>query len=145
MRQITYPNDLNDVKQVFLDTFSKEPWLDDWRDNQLEKYLEDLLTPNNALCFGLFLNDNLIGIALGRLLHFYDGKQFRIDEFCISPTIQGKGYGSIFIHMLSEQVHKKNVSYLLLDTQKNYPAYDFYQKNGFIEVKNSIGLIKRIK
>ena len=43
------------IKELFVSVFTKEPWNDDWSDeNQLELYLHDLVGQSNSLTFGLY-------------------------------------------------------------------------------------------
>ncbi len=139
------------VRDLFKEVFTKEPWLDDWSDlNQLNLYINDLLDQKNSLAFGLYINDAnigdevLIGLALGRMVHFYEGNQFRVDEFCIDTKYQKNGFGSAFIHLLKQELATLNIAFILLDTNKTYNAYSFYLKNGFNEIKDSIGLFLKI-
>ena len=40
------------IKELFVSVFTKEPWNDDWSDeNQLELYLHDLVGQSNSLTF----------------------------------------------------------------------------------------------
>ena len=51
------------IKKLMLDIFSKEPWNDVWTDEQLQLYVSELSDNKNSLSFGLFVNDNMIGMA----------------------------------------------------------------------------------
>lgn len=77
--------------------FTKKPWLDDWSDeSKLDKSIKDLTIQANSLSLGLYLDAELTGIALGRIVTFYDGAQYRIDELYIKSERQNSGYGSNF-------------------------------------------------
>ena len=133
------------VRELFKNTFSKEPWYDDWSNqNQLNLYIKDIMGSFNSLNFGLYLGEELIGLALGKIAHFYSGNQFRVDEICIKYEYQKFGYGSLFMSMLEKECKKAEIKYIILTTKRNYPAYNFYLKNGFVEVKNDVNLAKEI-
>lgn len=85
------------VIKLLLDIFSGEPWNDDWTDGQIDAYVEELMGNKNSLCFGLFKNGILTGIALGRIKSWYQEKEFFIEEFGISPSLQCSGFGSEFM------------------------------------------------
>ena len=54
------------ITDVFTSVFTKEPWNDDWSDtNQLDMYINDLVGQGYSLTYGLFDDDELIGIAMG--------------------------------------------------------------------------------
>ncbi len=66
--------DIEMVKQLFLSVFSQEPWNDDWSDEeQLDRYLGDLLSHPRALCFGLLDQGSLIALSLGHIRYWYEG------------------------------------------------------------------------
>ncbi len=144
VHEIDIQKDFEAVKAVFLLAFTGEPWNDEWSEEMINFYLDDLLQAKNSLSYGLYKDDELVGIALGRLMHFYSGNQFRIDEFCVSPKEQGHGLGTTFMELLTDAVKKKDIKYLLLDTNKTYPAYNFYLKNDFQEIKDLVSLYKII-
>ena len=55
------------ITDVFVGVFTKDPWNDDWSDkNQLDMYITDLIGQGYSLTYGLFDDDELIGISLGR-------------------------------------------------------------------------------
>ena len=53
--------DMEIIKAFFVDIFTKEPWNDDWSDeNQLDAYLTERCGAFNSLTFGYFDNDEMI-------------------------------------------------------------------------------------
>jgi len=139
-------NDIENIKYIILEVFTKEPWYDKWDDKeQLHKYVLDILTNTNSLALGLYDNDKLIGISLGRIRHWYTGNQFWIDDLGILTQNQGNGLGSKFIKLIEEYIKPKNINAIILLTERNVPAYYFYKKNGFNEIDKSVFFIKDIK
>lgn len=66
VKRLSKKKDFEEIKRLFSSVFTKEPWLDDWRDeSKLNKYIKDLILQANSLSLGLYLDDELIGIALG--------------------------------------------------------------------------------
>lgn len=145
VKKIPLSTDFVKVKSLFLSVFSKEPWNDKWDDlNQLDMYIKELTTSFNSLSYGLYDDEKLLGIALGRKMHFYEGIQFRIDEFCILTSLQGKGLGSFFMEAIATECRKDNFKYLILCTDRTYPAYKFYKKQGFVESENNVMFSKEL-
>lgn len=106
--------DFNDIKDLFIDVFTKNPWNDDWsNENQLNAYLMDLMGQQNSLTFGLYKEEQLIGFSLGRVKHWYEGTEYYIDELCISTTLQKKGYGTKFIELLEMELYKRDIQHFL--------------------------------
>lgn len=84
------------VKGLIRDAFSAEPWCDRWEDEDVfHSYILDVMGNQNSLALGLFSEDVLIGISLGRLRHWYNGIEYCIDDLCIASEHQGQGFGSL--------------------------------------------------
>ena len=92
------PDDREEIKAVFVSVFTKEPWCDDWSDKeQLDLYIQDLIGQSYSLTYGLFDDaDELIGISLGYIKHWYSGTEYIINELCI------KGVSGRATHLYSE-------------------------------------------
>ncbi len=135
---------IEQIKQRMLDIFSGEPWNDRWTQEQLHCYIAELTGNTNSLSFGLYREDALIGIALGRVKSWYEGREYWIEEFGILPELQQKGFGSAFLNGIEEILAKKGIPYVALLTQRNFPAYHFYVKNGFEEQKETVFFVKKI-
>ena len=134
---------MEQIEELFLSVFTKAPWFDDWSNKeQLHAYMRDLLGNPNSLAFGFMKEDKLIGIALGRIVHFYAGTEFFIDEFCISTKEQGRGSGSQFMREIQEALIELGIHHTFLMTERNVPAFEFYQKQGFELLENHVAFVK---
>lgn len=138
-------NQLEKIKDLFKSVFMNEPWNDDWSDDeQLTNYILDLIGNKNSLAIGLFEDEELIGAALGSIMHWCAGTEYYIHEFFISCQNQHKGYGTFFIKQIEEYVKSLNVNHIFLQTDRNLPAYNFYKKSGFNELEKHASLVKMI-
>ncbi len=136
---------IEEIKQLFVEVFTNEPWNDDWSDpKQLHEYLIDLIDNRNSMTFGLYEDDYLIGLSMGSILHFHNGTEYYIFEFCIKEEKQGKGIGTEFLKKIEDFIKEKQVSIIFLQTERTVPAYGFYKKNGFVELNDHISLYKDI-
>ena len=132
------------ITDVFTSVFTKEPWNDDWSDtNQLDMYINDLVGQYYSLTYGLFDDDELIGIALGYVKHWYSGTEYIINEFCVKTERQGAGAGSFFITEIEKAIKELGIKQIFLLTDSNVPAYNFYKKNGFSEEQTTRPMVKR--
>lgn len=137
--------EIETIKRIFTDVFSAEPWNDDWSDgNQLHLYLTDLLGQKNSLTYGLFEAGNLIAVSMGRIKHWYSGTEYSIDELFVQAGKQNKGIGTYFLKEIENEIKKIGIVHIFLHTENNVPAYDFYQKNGFRELKTDVSFVKRV-
>ncbi|HFI0695617.1 TPA: GNAT family N-acetyltransferase [Streptococcus suis] len=140
-----YSSDMEMVKQLFLSVFSHEPWNDDWSDEeQLNRYLGDLLSHPRALCFGLVDQGKLIALSLGHIRYWYEGTEYRIEELCISRDYQRRGIGQDFLKIIEEQLIERKIVHILLQTERNLPAFSFYKKCGFRALEEDVTMVKKV-
>ncbi len=138
------PEKIADVKRVMLEIFTREPWNDTWTDRQLEQYLRELMGNANSLAFGLYDGETLIGISLGRVIHWYEGTEYWIDELGLIPERQRQGYGAGFLARIEDCLLKREIAYIVLLTEKSVPAYHFYLKNGFLDKPEQAFFVKSV-
>ena len=133
------------IKELFVSVFTAEPWNDDWsNENQLQLYIHDLIGQNNSLTFGLYEGAELIGISMGHIKHWYTGTEYYIDELCISTSKQGKGVGSLFVNEIEKACKELGLTHIFLLTENNVPAFTFYKKQRFYELKNNVAFAKEL-
>lgn len=138
--------EIEKIEALFGEIFMNEPWNDDWSDKaQLHAYMLDLMGNRNSLTFGLFEDEELIGLSMGSIMHWYTGTEYNISEFCIKTEKQGLGMGTVFFEEVEAYVMNNwNVKQIFLQTERGVPAYEFYQKRGFIELKDHVSFFKRL-
>ena len=136
-------NEIEIIKELFAGVFTIEPWNDDWSDEkQLHNYITDLIGNRNSLSIGLYDGDELIGLSLGSIIHWCTGTEYYVFEFCIKTSRQGKGIGTEFLNLVSDYAKTKGATHVFLQTERTVPAYDFYIKNGFTDLKDHVSLFK---
>ncbi len=144
LRQIGL-NEKETIKTLFQSVFMFDPWNDDWSDElQLDKYIIELIGQSNSLTYGLYEGDELIGFSLGFIKHWFSGTEYVIDEFCIKKEKQGLGAGSFFMSEIEKSIKEKGLVHIFLQTDSEVPAYNFYKKNGFVELKTHVSFSKDI-
>lgn len=138
-------NDLSAIKELFVSVFSKEPWNDDWSDeHQLCSYLFDLTGQSNSLTFGLYEAEELVALSMGRVKHWYSGTEYCIDELCVKTERQGQGIGALFISEIENACKQLEFTHLFLLTENNVPAFHFYQKQNFSQLKSNAAFVKKL-
>ena len=134
-----------ELVELFLEIFTGAPWYDVWEDpDRPALYLEELTGSPNSLSLGLYDGSRLIGISLGRILHFAFGTQYCIDEFGIRPDRQGQGAGREFLRQIENFARARKIDFLFLMTDRGFPSESFYRKNGFRELERNICLFKKL-
>ena len=130
-------SDIESVKRLMIDIFSVEPWNDVWTDDKLHAYIRELMGNENSLSFGVYQDEVLIGIALGRLKSWYEGTEYWIDEFGILPKMQQAGIGSGFMKSIEEKAAERE-PYTSRFLQRNRcRPISFTGKTGFRKEKKT--------
>ena len=133
------------IKEVFVSVFTKKPWYDDWSDKeQLDLYIKDLIGQSYSLTYGLYDGDELIGLSMGYIKHWYSGTEYIINELCIVTEGQGSGAGSFFVKEIEKAIKALGLKQIFLLTDSNVRAYDFYKKNNFIECETNVAFCKEV-
>lgn len=136
-------NQMENIKNLFKSVFMNDPWNDDWSDSeQLNNYILDLTGNRNSLSIGLYDGDELVGVSLGSIMHWCQGTEYYIYEFFIIRERQGNGLGTIFLTEIEKYVQEMKVNHIFLQTERELPAYKFYQKLGFVELEGHASLVK---
>ena len=70
-------------------------------DEVIRSRLLEMFSYPSYICFGMFENTKLIGVASGWLsTRFYSGKQLEIDNVIVSKEFQSKGMGKEFLEFI---------------------------------------------
>ena len=136
---------LPEVAKLYKNAFGREPWNDNWDDEtQLMEYIKEISCSFNSLNYGLFIDGKLAAVSVGMIRHWWEGTNYNIEEFCVSPDLQHCGIGSRFMEMIEKDILSRGLNGIFLQTDSEKPAYRFYQKNGFGELSSHVSFYKRI-
>lgn len=142
LRVLTNAN-LEKLTKLFSSVFTAEPWHDDWSDaEQLRQYILDLTGNRNSLTLCYYDGNEMIGLAMGHIRHWYEGTEYMIDELCVRTDRQGQGVGTAFLRDMEDYLRRLGIRHIFLLTERTVPAYHFYQKNGFYELRDNAALAK---
>ena len=143
-RQLT-PERFEDIKAVFRDVFTKEPWNDDWSDdNQLTMYITELICSANSLTYAMYDGEEMVSLAMGHIKHWYSGTEYYIEELCVRTDLQGRGIGTAFIEHIENALREMGINHIFLQTDRDMPAYDFYLRRGFTELVNHVSFVRNV-
>jgi len=137
---------LPEMAELYKISFGGDPWNDDWSDSrQLTEYIRDISCCFNSLNYGLVIDGKLSALSVGSIRHWWEGTNYIIEEFCVSPMLQGNGIGSRFLKMIETDIAKRGLHGIFLQTDSDKPSYKFYTKNGFDELITHVSFYKKIK
>ena len=125
--------------QLFMDTFSREPWNEQYEsDEEVFNYFTNFLSLDSFLGFVGLEEGRIIALCVGMRKPWLKGVEYYIDQFCIAPEYQGQGIGSRFLAEIEHHIADLGMQGILLNTEKSYPSYGFYRKNGFEEIEGLV-------
>lgn len=128
---------LEDYIRLYQRVFRSEPWNDNDSDEEVRLYFERFMRSDIFLGYAGYLDGSLAAISAGFVKPWVKGYEYYIDQFCVDTDLQGQGIGTAFLADIEKQLKKRDINNIFLLTDKNYPSYDFYRKNGF----NDLGSI----
>lgn len=138
-------DDIEELVDIYINTFSKKPWYDEFNDrNLVVKFFNNHLNNNYFIGYILLLDNNIIGMSLGMKKPWENGMEYYIDQFLINYEYQNKGYGKYFLKEIENDLKKLKINGILLNTERDFLSYDFYIKNGFSDFKDLSVLGKEI-
>ena len=135
--------DISSCAEVYISAYGAEPWNEKYDRESVERYISDYLGSEIKQCFAAEENEKIIGIALGIIVPSIDAPFLRIEDFCVSAEVQGRGYGKEIMRLVSEKAKESGCDSVILATLRNFPSHKFYLKNGFSEV-DSVLLYKEL-
>ncbi len=143
-RQLT-PESFEDIKAFFRDVFTKEPWNDDWSDDdQLTMYITELICSANSLTYAMFDGEEMTALSMGHIKHWYSGTEYYIEELCVRTDLQGRGIGTEFIEHIENALRELGLTHIFLQTDRDMPAYEFYLRRGFSELSKHVSFAKDV-
>ena len=125
--------DIGACSDLFCEVFSAPPWNEDVSPEEARRYFENCFSLASFRGFVAESGVRIVGLAAGFLKPWRKGMEYYLDEFCIVPSFQGKGIGSRLLDEICTRLAEEGVFGAMLNTERAYPAYSFYLKNGFSE------------
>ena len=131
-------NMIDSCIDLFIETFTKEPWNDVYESRQqIVNLFNNYFNTNYFIGYVAKLDDKIVALSLGMKKPWIEGLEYYIDQLCVVYEMQGKGIGSWFINKIEESIKTQGMNGILLNTERGYPAVEFYKKNGF-EILNEM-------
>lgn len=127
---------LQECIDLYQDVFSKEPWLENDDRNDVERYFLNFMDNNKFVGYVVKANDKIIAVSIGFLKPWIKGYEYYIDQFYVDYNFQGKGIGTLFLSKIKEHLIDLDIHAIILATEKGFPSYNFYKKNGFSQIND---------
>ena len=138
--------DIDACVKVYKDVFSSDPWNDDWMSiDQVRNYFDELIKNPIFDGFVAYENSKLVAACFGHKRSWWTGNDFFIDELFVANQMQGKGIGTKLLEYVECNQAMDNCNRLILLTNRNLPAEEFYLKKGFKTNNSRIIMEKNVQ
>ena len=123
-----------------ISAFGEEPWCEEWTFEQACTRIDEIMSGRVSRGCVCMDGDQCVAMLCGRIMTYQDQKLFYIDEFSVHPAYQRQGVGSRMLAFLREELktEPQPISHMSLITERGFPSVAFYEKNGFVELKNEL-------
>lgn len=130
------PDMLDELTELFVDTFNAPPWNDMWSLETARTRLSDIMRMPNFCGAAEYREGKLAGLIMGHGEMSYDGIHFQILEFCVANDMKGQGIGSQMLSDFIDYLDRKEVTSIYLLTMRGEAIEDFYAAQGFDTVND---------
>jgi len=138
-------SDLDACARLLIETYNRPPWDDTWTLETASNYIQEFMSYGRFVGFVVVIDNEIIGATFLREKTWMDVSELYMDEFHISPCQQGKGLGkALFAHVEAYAKENKLAGITLL-TDKQKPAFEFYQNVGMAKSQSTIFMFKIIQ
>ena len=128
------PDEIGDCAAVYVDAFAQPPWNEACDPAQIADYLSGFIDRDGFCAWRLSVGGEIVGVALGIVVPCPGGAFLRLEDFCIAPKRQREGLGGLFFDQIQRLSAAQGCDSVLLATQPDVPARDFYLKQGLREI-----------
>ena len=134
------PADSPACAQELIAAFREAPWNEVWTTEQALERIDGIMSARVSRGIVCMDGERCVSMLAGRIMTYQEKKLFYIDEFSVHPAWQRQGIGSRMLAILREELQKEPhpVSHISLITERGFPSVAFYEKNGFVELRNDL-------
>lgn len=95
--------------------------------------LRDMLSSSNYTCFGVFVDDELVGVCgVWITVRLYCGKQIELDNGIVRASRRSQGFGKVFLEFIQKWAVENGCSTIELNSYvTNALGHKFYFNNDF--------------
>ena len=129
----------------YVETYNAPPWNDEWTESLAAEKLKEIMGCCGS--FGLVCHDaegGFAGAILGHSETYFNCKHFFIKDFFVSPSLQGRGVGSLLMAELEKRLVARGITSIYLFTSKGNRTEGFYKRKGYNTWDDMVLMGKRI-
>ena len=137
-------NHLDELAQLYVETFNAEPWNDEWTFETARKRLYMMLHTHVSFGLCVFQEGQMCGAVLGTTEQYFDGLMFEVKEYWVKNELRGKGIGSKLFGEMEKRLQGREVKNIILITAKGNATEHFYHKQGMETAPDMVFMTKRL-
>lgn len=137
-------NHLDELAQLYVETFNASPWNDEWTFETARKRLQQILHSEDSFGLCVHQGGQMCGAVLGVLEQYFDGPMFNLHEYWVKNDMRGKGIGSKLFAEMENCLRERGVKNIILITAKGDATEHFYHKQGMGTDSDMVFMSKRI-
>lgn len=135
---------LDELAQLYVETFNATPWNDEWTFETARKRLQQILHSEDSFGLCAYQGGQMCGAVLGVLEQYFDGPMFNLHEYWVKNEMRGKGIGSKLFAEMERCLRERGVRNIILITAKGDATEHFYHKQGMGTDPDLVFMTKRI-
>lgn len=137
-------NDLNNMIDMYIETFNSEPWNDKWTKETAYRRLHAMINVEDFYGLCAYKDNQICGVIIGCKEEFYDRTIFNLREFFVNNSLRGHGIGTRMIGELDKRLKAQGVKEITLYTIRNIMTEGFYKKCGFTTYDSMVVMGKNL-
>lgn len=138
-------NRVEDCARIYMEAYAAPPWEETYEPREIEQYLRGFYAGGAYRAYVLTKGGEALALALCVLIPGVGCPSLRVEDFCVAPAHQRRGWGGVMMRLLKAEAAKLGADCILLGTQRGFPSHAFYLKNGFTSIDTSVLLYSEVK
>lgn len=135
---------LDELAQLYVETFNAEPWNDEWNFETARKRLYMMLHTDVSFGLCVYREGQMCGAVLGTMEQYFDGLMFEVKEYWVKNELRGKGIGSKLFREMERRLQEREVKNIILITAKGDATEHFYHKQGMETAPDMVFMTKQL-
>lgn len=135
------PGDDDALLTGFVDAYNCPPWNDAWTPATAAAYLGELRGIPRSATLVAIADSQFVGATTLHARTWQDESEIYIDEFFVAPAAQRRGVGRALMEGIRAFAADAGIGDLVLLTDRDVPALEFYRAHGFREGTRQVFMI----
>jgi len=130
---------LDECVDLYMKTYAQAPWNESWESRDVvANFYKNHYANNYFVGYVAMKDEKIAAISAGFLKPYIHGMEYYIDDFFVSTDYHRQGIGSKFMAAIKKELLSQNIHAIMLNTERGYPAQQFYERAGFEVDENLI-------